>query len=235
MSDQEGSTILECDLPCDFKTPFDTTRLVVITGGPGAGKTAVLEAARKSLCQHIAILPESAGVLYGGGFWRRSSEVARTEAQKAIFQVQRGFENILLGERLWSVGLCDRGSLDGLAYWPGDQSSFWSAMNSSLETEYARYSAVIHLRTPDLANGYNHQNLLRIESSGEALALDGKIAEIWSQHPKYVAVASTQEFLQKAKIALEAIRDEVPACCKSHFLKRFGNESNKNHNHRSIK
>lgn len=235
MSNQKGSTVLACDLPCDFKSAFEVTKLVVITGGPGAGKTAVLEAARKSLCEHIAILPESAGVLYGGGFWRRPSEVARTEAQKAIFQVQRSFENILLGERLWSVALCDRGSLDGLAYWPGNQSSFWSAMNSSLEAEYSRYAAVIHLRTPDLAYGYNKINHLRTESADEALALDGKIAEIWSRHPKYIAIASAQEFLQKARIALEAIRDEVPDCCKSHFLKSFGNESNKNNKHRSIK
>lgn len=232
---QKNSRVFTCDLPCKFDTPFETSKLVVITGGPGAGKTAVLEAARKSLCEHIAILPESAGVLYGGGFWRRQSEVARIEAQKLIFQIQRGFENIIRGERLWSLGLCDRGSLDGLAYWPGDESTFWAAMGSSLEAEYSRYAAVIHLRTPDLAKGYNHQNHLRIESSSEALALDGKIAEIWSRHPKYVAIASAQQFLDKAKTALEAIRIELPDCCKGHFLKSSENESNKNNQHRSIK
>ena len=37
-------------------------RLVVITGGPGAGKTAVLEVARTAFCQHVQVLPEAAGI-----------------------------------------------------------------------------------------------------------------------------------------------------------------------------
>ena len=44
----------ECDQP-------HVPRRVVLTGGPGAGKTAVLELVRRSLCRHVRILPESAG------------------------------------------------------------------------------------------------------------------------------------------------------------------------------
>lgn len=43
---------------------------VVLTGGPGAGKTAVLELIRQSLCTHVKILPEAAGIVFGGGFPR---------------------------------------------------------------------------------------------------------------------------------------------------------------------
>jgi len=39
--------------------------LVVLTGGPGAGKTAFLEIARRNFCEHIAVLPEAASIVFG--------------------------------------------------------------------------------------------------------------------------------------------------------------------------
>ena len=49
-------------------------RRVVLTGGPGAGKTATLELIRRSsFCEHVQILPESAGIVFGGGFPRRAT------------------------------------------------------------------------------------------------------------------------------------------------------------------
>jgi broad-specificity NMP kinase len=38
---------------------------MVLTGGPGAGKTAVLELLRHSLCDDVAILSEAAGIIFG--------------------------------------------------------------------------------------------------------------------------------------------------------------------------
>ena len=64
-------------------------KLVVLTGGPGAGKTAVLELIKNSFCEHIEILPEAASILFSGGFLRREAELARKIAQRAIFHVQR--------------------------------------------------------------------------------------------------------------------------------------------------
>lgn len=37
---------------CECKEPHDRRR-VVMTGGPGAGKTAVLELIRQSFCVHV--------------------------------------------------------------------------------------------------------------------------------------------------------------------------------------
>ena len=41
-------------------TPFDSTKLIVLTGGPGAGKTAILEMAKKIIGEKSIILPEAA-------------------------------------------------------------------------------------------------------------------------------------------------------------------------------
>jgi nucleoside-triphosphatase THEP1 len=46
-------------------------RRVVLTGGPGGGKTAVLELVQRTLCEHVKVLPEAAGMVFRGGFWER--------------------------------------------------------------------------------------------------------------------------------------------------------------------
>ncbi len=63
-------------------------RFVVLTGGPGAGKTAVLGLARQRFCRHVLVLDEAASVLFGGGFPRKESSEARRAAQRAIYHVQ---------------------------------------------------------------------------------------------------------------------------------------------------
>ncbi|NNC81380.1 MAG: hypothetical protein HKN94_14650 [Acidimicrobiales bacterium] len=42
-------------------------RLMVVASGPGAGTTAMLEMDRRSLCGHVVILPEAAGIVFQGG------------------------------------------------------------------------------------------------------------------------------------------------------------------------
>lgn len=194
-------------------------RLIVLTGGPGAGKTAILEIIRRSLCSGVAILPEAASILFGGGFWRRSSVAGRKAAQRAIFHVQREQERMILEEGEVPFALCDRGTLDGLAYWPDDEASFWRDLETGREAELARYDAVIHLRTPTAENGYNHQNPLRTEDADRAHEIDERILRIWEGHPNRRIVESTEDFLIKARVTLELIQGLFPACCKERALK----------------
>ncbi len=48
-------------------------RRVVLTGGPGAGKTAALEVIRRLYAPHVQVLPEAASIVFGGGFPRRAA------------------------------------------------------------------------------------------------------------------------------------------------------------------
>ncbi|MGZ9108745.1 MAG: ATP/GTP-binding protein [Micavibrio sp.] len=203
-----------CQKQCDCQQAVhQKTKLVVLTGGPGAGKTAVMEIIRKDLCEHVVILPESASIVFGGGFWRLESLSGRQASQRAIMHIQQEIEKLVMGEEKWPLGLCDRGVLDGLAYWPGDERDFWQAAGTSLEAEYARYHSVIHLRTPTEAFGYNHQNPLRIESAAQAAEIDERICAIWSKHPRYRTIESTPDFLVKAEKALRHIIEDMPECC----------------------
>jgi predicted ATPase len=192
-------------------------RRIVLTGGPGAGKTALLELIRQSFCSHVKVLPESAGVVFGGGFPRESDAVCRRAAQRAIYYLQRELE-VTGDSHNPAIVLCDRGTVDGLAYWPGSAEEFWSELVTTLQREFARYDAVIHLRTPAPEHGYNQENPLRIESAAAAADIDARIAQAWASHPKRFMVQSSAEFLDKAGQALEILRGELPECCKRHVV-----------------
>jgi hypothetical protein len=127
-------------------------------------------------------------------------------------------ETLTLEERTAAVALCDRGTLDGLAYWPDSPASFWAAAETTPEAQWARYAAVIHLQTPSQANGYNHANPLRVESAEEAARIDARIAEAWAGHPRRVVVPSTGDFMEKVARALEHLRRELPPCCVEQAL-----------------
>lgn len=200
---------------CRCERVTHETKLVAITGGPGAGKTAVLEMASRLFCSHVGILPESAGVVFGGGFPRNSSEVAVKAAQRAIFYVQRELETLVLQESALAVALCDRGTVDGLAYWPGAPEAYWAEVGTSIEAQLERYAAVIHLEVPSPDHGYNHENVLRIESAIEAKQIDDRIVEAWAGHPKRFVVKSTPDFFDKAFRCLELIRAQLSPCCRS--------------------
>lgn len=193
-------------------------RLVVLTGGPGAGKTAVLEMVRQSLCQHVHVLPEAASIVFGGGFPRHDDPSCRRAAQRGIFHIQTELE--ATGEaHNPAILLCDRGTLDGLAYWPGPVEDFWASTGSTLPAELGRYDAVVHLRTPAAEQGYNQQNPLRTESPSTAAEIDDRILDAWEQHPRRYLIEPAGQFPDKAARALEILRAEMPPCCALH-LKR---------------
>jgi predicted ATPase len=183
----------------------------VLTGGPGAGKTAVLELIRQAFCHHLRVLPESAGIVFRGGFPRETAPELRRAAQRAIFYVQRELETIgdVNGA---AVVLCDRGTVDGAAYWPGPD-ELWPEVGTTLSQQLGRYDAVIHLRVPTADGGYNRGNPLRIETAAEAAAIDERIAAVWRSHPRRFEVEASPDFIVKAARTLEVLRAELPQCC----------------------
>lgn len=200
---------------CDCQEPH-ARRRVVLTGGPGAGKTAILELIRQSFCEHVKVLPEAAGVVFGGGFPRSEDAGVQRAAQRAIFFVQRELEATADATNT-AIVLCDRGTVDGVAYWPGP-GDLWSSAGTSLEEQLLRYDAIIHLRTPPVGHGYNNENPLRIESPAEAATIDERIAAAWAAHPRRFTVDAAPDFLGKARQALAVLRELMPECCRAHVV-----------------
>ena len=186
---------------------------IVVTGGPGAGKTAVLEVARRDLCKHVEVLPESARIAFGGGFPRRHDDAGRRGAQRAIFHLQDELECMGPESETTATLLCDRGTLDGLAYWPGSWNEYFEDLGTTMQQELARYALVIHLRVPDTQSGYKN-DLVRRESPHQATEIDNRLVEVWAGHPHRVFVDSSADFVRKAQRALAIIRSSL-ACCAS--------------------
>lgn len=194
-------------------TVIHQVRQIVITGGPGAGKTAALEVLQRQTCSHVQVLPEAASILWRGGFPRSSTSVARRATQRAIARLQIELQRVAIETDNPALIICDRGTLDGMAYWPGSRDEYLQDLETTMDKELARYAMVIHMRSPSRSDGYV-QTSLRPESAEEARVLDDRILEVWSGHPRRHVIDSDENFLRKLERLLALVRAEIPACCR---------------------
>ena len=184
---------------------------LALTGGPSGGKTTLVQAIQKEFSSSVVVVPEAASIIFGGGWPRRKSVLGVQAQQKAIYFLQRELEALLTSESSKKLLVCDRGSLDGVAYWPRSEAGgdFLETVGTSLEAELERYDWVIHLDTAP-ASYYDLNNPLRNESFDEAFQLNEKVKLAWSKHPKRFVVdnhASGHFFekLQRALLIVENI------------------------------
>jgi predicted ATPase len=184
---------------------------IVLTGGPSGGKTTLASAIQKEFASHVMVVPEAASIVFGGGWPRRKTVHGVQQQQKAIYLLQRELEHLLVAENPDRLIVCDRGSLDGVAYWPGPgpASDFLSAVGSSFEDEVARYDWIIHLDTAP-ASYYDLTNPLRNESFEEAWKVNEKIKQAWTTHPQRFVIDNNDsghffEKVQRAMMVVEKI------------------------------
>ncbi|HEX7675715.1 MAG TPA: ATP-binding protein [Bdellovibrio sp.] len=178
---------------------------VAITGGPSGGKTTLIETLKKELGQKCAVVPEAASILYRGGFPRFKESQGVIHAQRAIYFIQHELEDMICKMSQKSLIVCDRGTLDSLAYWPEGAQHFFAEVQSSREKELARYDWVIHLDTAD-TDFYDTSNPIRTESFEEAWTLNSKIKEAWAGHPRRLIIPHNADFLSKITTSLAVIR-----------------------------
>ncbi len=180
---------------------------IAVTGGPSGGKTTLIEVLQKDLKSKVTVIPETASILYRGGFPRRATPEARKHVQRAIYFTQKELEELIVGESKSPMIVCDRGSLDSIAYWPSDVADFLASLETSINAEIARYDWVIHLDTAD-QDSFDTTNPIRTETHKEAQELNLKIKEAWSAHPQRIIISHEAEFLikiAKAKSVVEKI------------------------------
>ncbi len=184
---------------------------IVVTGGPGGGKTTAADLFRRELGGRVVVVPEAATLLFAGGFPRYLEPDARKAAQTAIFHVQKNLEDVQAARHLDRILLCDRGTLDGAAYWPGpDGREFFRHLGTTYDAELERYDGVIFFETA-AAGGLpiEGNNPIRIESSDEALAIDRRLQDLWSKHPRYTFVPNNHSFFKKISFGLLALESLV--------------------------
>lgn len=193
---------------------IDYSRKIVITGGPGGGKTTALDLFQREFESRVKVVPESATILFQAGVEREDSPERIKILQESIYQTQKAFEESYQRLNSGRLLLCDRGSLDGLAYWPGTEEEFFKQINSTIEEEIARYKAVIFFESgASKSTDMQSNNPFRHESNSQAVALDKKLQEVWKKHPHFYFVPNSSSFMKKISDGVNTISD---------VLKEFG-------------
>jgi predicted ATPase len=188
---------------------------IVLSGGPGGGKTTAADLFRREMGERVIVVPESATLLFSGGFPRSTVPEAVIAIQQAIFQLQQKLEDlqsILYPDRIL---LCDRGTVDGAAYFPGTPTKFFASLGTSLEEQLARYDGVIFFESASVGGmSIEGGNPVRNESMERAAELDGKLRELWQHHPKFVLVQHDSSFFKKITLGLveldRMVREHAP-------------------------
>lgn len=190
-------------------TAHERCRLV-LTGGPGGGKTTAADLFRRELGERVVVVPESATILFAGGFPRSRELEARRAVQTAVFHVQRNIEDVQSALFPDRILLCDRGTIDGAAYWPNHDRNFFEAMGTTFETELDRYDAVVFFETAAVAgSSIEGGNPVRNETLSEAVELDRKLRALWSHHRRFLLVPHTPSFLHKISTGLALLESLV--------------------------
>lgn len=179
---------------------------IVLTGGPGGGKTTAADLFRREMGDRVVLVPEAATMVFSGGFPRVTEPGAVHAAQRAIYHVQRNLEDVQAALYPEHVLLCDRGTVDGAAYWPGESGGFFEDIASTLEKELQRYDAVIFFESAAVGGmGIEGGNPIRNESQEQAVILDRKLRALWSKHPKFYLVPHNPSFFKKISFGLAVL------------------------------
>ena len=171
---------------------------IVLTGGPGGGKTTFIEELARDPAWRgrLAALPEAI-------FLMRSIGVSPREKlfQRVMVSMQMALEDGLsraLEAHAPSVILCNRGSLDPLAYWLDrgwPEEEFFAFTATRREQHYQRYTTVIHLVTAaDGAVQYYKRipESHRPETPEQSIRLDRMLQQVWSRHPHYYRIDNVE-------------------------------------------
>jgi predicted ATPase len=189
---------------------------IVLTGGPGGGKTTAADFVRRELEGAVEVVPEAATMLFRGGFPRNGHPRVLRHVQRAIYEVQWQLEQVAELCHPEATLLCDRGGLDGAAYWPDGETGFFEELRTSMAQEIARYDAVIFFETA-AKGGHNisSNNLARIENAAEAVEIDTRLRTLWQAHPNFHLVEQNKSFLHKVMSAVEVVLEIVRDSRKS--------------------
>ena len=173
---------------------------IVITGAPASGKTDFIQWLRpRELFRDFIFFDKLARSLLteNPGFrhdWH--------EFHREIYSRQIKRENDIAGKPF----VTDRGTIDAFAFHPETM----TAVGTTLEREYQRYSLVIHLgTTAGLGDELYRTDTVRRESRAEALEIERALTGGWGGHPRYRYISPKPTIDEKFEAALQIISDEI--------------------------
>ena len=193
---------------------------IVLTGGPGGGKTTALRLLSSLLGRsglRVITVPEVATIIINRGTFdiaaiSRQDSDANCRFQRELFTTHRNLRRRALkraAERSQrTVILYDRGELDGRAWHDHDCFDTLAAENqTTVAAVRDSYSAVMHLVTAAAGaeNAYTlANNAARWESAAEAAARDAKVIQVWKDHPNFRLIDNRGDFADKVDRLVQA-------------------------------
>jgi predicted ATPase len=195
-----------------YHFPFAMKR-IVLTGGPGAGKTVISRLIAERHPKTFALVPEAATQVYDAlqTRWDKLDAEGRRDVQRKIYRLQIDQEDRTAAAHPEKVLLLDRGTIDGAAYWPQGPDDYWRDVGSTLEAELKRYDAVILLETSAALGLYDGDvsNFCRFEDAAAAMASGELLHRLWSGHPKLVVVNACATLAGKIESVETLLKQQI--------------------------
>jgi len=210
----------------DVKPAQSPVCRVLLTGGPGAGKSSAIAILRDRLSKRgfrVVVVPENATALLSNsdGFdpsWKGTSKVA--ELQRIFLQyqldVEKAYSGIAQLGNKQAVMLFDRGVLDGRLFCTEEEwAQVLEGVGKTEEELLGRYDMVVHVTS--VAQGLPSQydfgpgssNPARYHTAEEAKEADALTTKIYEKHPQVRHVPNFADFSNKIACVLGIIEDAL--------------------------
>lgn len=191
-------------------------RRIVLSGGPGGGKSSLMRELRAEDpdAERYLLVPEAASLLISAGLESRTKPF-----QRQVVRLQIALEDAVAaaagdcGDGAGKVLICDRGTIDSLAYWRlggWDEQEFFDLTGMGLEDHLRRYYGVICLQTTAIgAEVHYHRGTAtgRNEDLREAAEIDALCNQAWSSHPRYELIENAgRDWPAKSRAARDVLR-----------------------------
>jgi len=182
---------------------------IVITGGPGSGKTVITRAIAERHPERFVRVPEAATQVYTSlnTRWDKLDVAGQRDVQRQIYRLQRAQEDRVAKENPRGVLLLDRGTIDGAAYWPEGAEAYWLDLGTNSASELARYDGVILLESCAALGLYDGDasNACRFEDAAGAIESGKFLARLWGGHPKLKQVGAFTSIEEKIDAVMDAL------------------------------
>ena len=190
---------------------------IVITGGPGAGKTTGMSWIQNEFTKlgyTVLFVPETATELITGGVapWTCGSNAQYQECQMLLqLKKEELFERAartMDADKILIV--CDRGTIDNQAYMDDEEFAHVLSLIGRTEVQLRdSYDAVFHMVTA--AKGAERfytteNNKARTETPEQAAAMDDKLIAAWTGHPHLRVIDNSTDFEDKLRRLIAEIR-----------------------------
>jgi predicted ATPase len=182
---------------------------IVLTGGPGAGKTVISRRIVADRPDRFVLVPEAATQVYDAlqTRWDKLDLEGRRDVQRKIYRLQIDQEDRTLAANPGKILLLDRGTIDGAAYWPEGPEDYWRDIGSTIQKELTRYDMVLWMESAAALGLYDGDasNTCRFEDAQGAIESGKLLLKLWGGHPNLKHVGAFANLEEKIVAVKETL------------------------------